>query len=94
MHLSGAPQFKSALKKAADNALAAGTIDTEQHSQITEVTNGPSVNRSNAAQSLAQAALGGLSGAIDWMNLISQLQTLIPFILQIIALFKKTPTVA
>ena len=81
--------FKAALKQAADNALASQDISAESHAEITAIAEGPGARRAASLEGFAAHHLVAPAGAVDWANLIQQLQTLLPFILQIIALFKK-----
>ena len=67
---------KEALKKAADDAFDAGKITSAERSELAIL-----------ATQLPPMHEG--AGAIDWANLVSQIQTLLPLILQIIAMFKK-----
>lgn len=76
--------FKQALAQAASS----GSFSPAEKAEILAIAEGASVRRAAALENFSAHALGA-SGAIDWANLISQLQTLLPLILQIVALFKK-----
>lgn len=79
--------FSSALKSAADNSLAAGQISPASHAAVHATADDP--HASHAAEALAAFNVGQFIGSIDWAKLITQLQTIIPVILQLIALFSK-----
>ncbi len=79
--------FSSALKSAADQSLASGQIGTVSHAALIAAANDPHV--APAAEAVASFHVGQALGSIDWSKLISQIQVLIPFIMQLIALFAK-----
>ena len=81
--------FGSALKSAADASLANGSINAAGHAAIHAAADDPHVVA--AAEPIAAFHVGQTLGAIDWGSLIAKIQTLLPLILQLLALFTKTP---
>lgn len=84
--------FKQALAQAAENAESQGKITSTERSTIRQIAEGDSVRRAAAIENVVLHTVGhphGDHGAIDWVNLVQQIQTLLPLILQLIALFKK-----
>jgi len=88
------PKFKQALMQAADGALADGTISKHDHETLAAVNANPNLTFATALQYLVQHTLGGVAstaGAIDWLSLINAIKTILPLIMQIVAMFKPTP---
>ncbi len=84
-----ASSFKQALAQAADNALAAGTLDTASYARIADIATGPSTNRAKSleyavAHLLSSHTRAASVGAFDWMQLIPQIQAIIAAVSAII----------